>query len=50
MNKYPIILVVSPEMQHLKDDPCPASLGRFSIVVITMAYMDGAAPFTLTRP
>ena len=43
--QYPVSLLVSPEMDHFKATPCPASLIQLSRGVLNMSHMVGAAPF-----
>ena len=45
MNQYTTILVVLPEMQHLKAATCTASLMQFIRGVLTMDQMAGTEPF-----
>ena len=43
--QYHTILVMLPDMQHLKAAPWPYSLRQNSIVVINIAHMGGDTPF-----
>ena len=50
MKQYPTILVLSPEIQHLKATPCPDSFSQLSSGVINISHMAGAALFPLPSP
>ena len=48
--QYPTSLVVSPQIQYLKPDPCTISLRQFIIGVLTIDQMAVSAPFPLPMP
>ena len=47
--QYPTSLVLLPEMQHFKADPCPDFIRQLRSIVLRITHMAEDAPFPCPR-